>query len=600
MIHTAFIAILVISLVIASSFAMYLPLCALIKNKQLGLRYAIPFSISVEIMLGYIFYCTGTMKMFPSLYLIFAIIMNIWAYFRLRPFSARKKTNIDPLLAIILFVLTAVLVYTRFYDGLSFAGPGGNDVYNHLYFIKDLFNVGFLSNGYYAPGFHLFMMPIARVIPLNELYRSAGAAIGIVTIISFVLLMKDYLKNKTSLIFLLVLLALPIYNQFTLQTIYFFSSTLTFLYFAAFIGLLSDTNYFHRKLNYCLTATFSVALAITVPYFFITIVPSSIMVFLLVLFFRHKFAIEHRKYLRYLLNLNLIFLLGLIISFGHVFIQSNILHRDSGFPTISVIPFQINGANSVTPEIDGEKATTSNEEIADRLKLPSFIENNTLLKPMIGTGVDLLKIKYIRPANTFLGIGAYLWMIFSLFLIIYAIRKKNLTLLTVASLGIFFGLCTQTGLFEMSTYRGRSGWYLLMLSIFGLTIFADQLHSNKLSKYILISLAAVSVSGFFFPPQFTRPYNDEEYRIVGQIAEKNKLLPITLIANDNQLDIVSNNLTAVALIPENLKHKNSILVMEKKITTDDNMNIEKNDEFKKYNKLFENENFVIYKNFQSN
>ena len=615
MTHNILISLATFILILISSLAMYLPLCALTKNKIIGLRYAIPFSISIEIIIGYIFYCTSTMTYFPLFYLIFAILINIWAYYKLRPI-AFKKISLNWMVILAVSVVSIVIIYTRCYDGFKFIGPGSNDTYNHLIFVKDLIRTGYLSNGFYAPGFHLFLMPIAKIIPFADLYRFAGPAIGIVTLGSFVLLFKDYLKNKILLIFLLALLALPVYNQFTLQTIGFFSSALTFIYFASFIVLISDQDIKKRKLHLSFFLIFTVALALTVPYLFVVILPAALIIFFVVLIFQKRF---NAGYPRYLLTINLILIVGFVVSFGHIYIQSNILKRYSGFPRIATTYY----------ESDGTQVITLNNELADTLHLPRFIKNNSFLRPMVGTGYDLLRVKNIRSAKSVLGLGAYLWIAFSFFLLAYASRKKNTILLTVAVLSVFFGLCAQTGMFEMSNYRGRSGWYLLMLSIFGLVLFTDQVYSKKMFQWVLVGSVIIAATGFYLPPQYYRTYYGKEFEIVIQIARSYPDKKINLIASNHELSMVAENITAQDFIPENLVNSDTFLILEKEIlcpdpvlsqgavSTDKNFveynkqfeasenklksaidSIKSDENFKKYNKYFENEDFVIYENIK--
>lgn len=614
MIYNILISFTILLLVLLSSFAMYLPFRALIKDKAISLRYAIPFSLSVEILFGYIYYCTSTMSYFPICYLVFALFLNILAYVKLKPIILTKiSVNIGILLVLIISVLA--LLYTRYFDSFSFVGPGGNDTYAHLVFVKDLINPGFLRNGFYAPGFHIILMPIAKLIPFSDLYRFTGPAIGIVTLISFVLLFRDYLKNKILLLFLLALLALPVYNQFTLQTIGFFPSSLTFMYFVSFIFLLSDKDNEKRRANLFIFSIFTFALALTVPYLFVTILPAFLIIFFIVLIFRNKF---NKKYPFYLFLINLILILGIFVSFGHVFLQSSILKRFSGInlPTIEV---------TITEDV---KIT---DKLANKEYSPKVIANNSLLNSIVGTGYDILRVKNIRPVNSILGIGAYLWMGFSFFLIVYGLRKKNSILLIVAVLGVFFGLCTQTGMFEMNNYLGRSGWYLLMLSIFGSVLFFDQIYSKKMTNWLLAVCLILLITSFFFPPQYYRPYYDEEFKTISQIAKQHPNDSITLITNNKQLAIVAENITAQHFLPDFLRNDNPVLIIENKFLRPDPVlsqrvtstdkefiefnkafeiekenlkyNIERiksNKDFKSYRKYFENDDFAVYENIGNN
>ncbi|AKM82209.1 TPA: hypothetical protein DD449_03835 [Candidatus Berkelbacteria bacterium] len=610
MIHNIIISVAIFFLFLISSFAMFLPLKHLMKDEKIALRYAIPFSLSLEIIIGYIFYCTSTMRYFPESYLSFVVLANLWVCYKIK-LPELRKVRFNWLAIFSVIILSIVIIYTRYFDSFKFIGPGSNDTYNHLFFVKNLLSPGYLSNGFYAPGFHIILMPLAKIISFADLYRFTGPAIGMVTVIAFILLIHNFLKNKVLTVFLLALLVLPIYNQFTLQTIGFFSSSLTFIYFAAFIVLISDQEIKRRKLNLVLFLIFSVALALSVPYFFISLLPTAAVLFLAVFVFNKKFT---KGYSRYLLCINLFLFIGFLTSFGHVYIQSNVLKRYYGFPGIQVTV--------------GEESTT-NDAITEDLKMPGYVQKNPYLKPMLGTGYDAIRVKNVRSINSILGLGSYLWIGFSTFLFIYALRKKNALLLTLSIASLVYGLSTQTGIFEMSNYRGRSGWYLLMLSIFGLTTFVDQIYSKKMYHYLLVGSVLISASGLFLPPKFYRSYYDEEFRVISRLAKQYTDKNLTLITSSYQLGMVAQNITLQELKPDYLQNNNSVLILEKKILRPDPVlsqgaastdkgfknysekfeareksikssieSIKQDEHFTDYTKFFENENFFILTNIK--
>ena len=90
MMNDIFMSLAIFLLLLISSFSMYLPLIAISKDKAIALRYVIPFSISIEIITGYIFYCTSAMMYFPLSFLIIVIITNIWVINILKLISFRK------------------------------------------------------------------------------------------------------------------------------------------------------------------------------------------------------------------------------------------------------------------------------------------------------------------------------------------------------------------------------------------------------------------------------------------------------------------------------------------------------------------------------
>lgn len=604
------------SLVLLSSLALYLPLCALIKDRKIAVRYAIPFSISIEIIIGYIFYCTNTVRYFPLSYLLIVVILNVFALFRLRLVGLPKpKIKLSSIFVWAAFG-TAIL-FTRYYDAFSFISPGNNDTFNHIAFVRDLNERGYLSNGFYAPGFHLFMMPISKLISFHVLYRFAGPAIGTVSALAFALLLKDHLKNKVLQFLLIGFLTFPIYNQLTLQTMGFFSSALTFILFTSFITLIKDIAQ-STKISLVLFSIFSVCLALTVPYLLITIIPAYLITYLIILIARKNFS---KRLPRYILFFNLILAGGLIISFLHVFVQSSVLERYYGFPNVQVAPEK----PIIETETDIQKIDSG--ELTDGLHLPKFVTNNSFLNPIIGTSIDILKIKNIRSASSVLGLGGYLWIAFSVFLVMYSIRKKNAVLLTIAACSIVFGLATQTGILEISTYRGRSGWYLLLLSLMGIIMFFDELKIKKILNWVLGASLILAASGFLYPPIFYRPYYEDEFKRIKNISQEYRDKIILVVAREKYLRLVAPNIETLELNPSSLGKDNTFVVIEKKIfkpdptlsqaaiSTDKNFSqynkrfeilntklSEKNEQimsseqFSKFSKIFEDENFEIFSN----
>lgn len=617
MLNDIWLSIAALCLILISSFSMYLPLLAISKDNLLALKYAIPFSISIEILVGYIFYCSDV-RYFPAAYLAIVILTNLLALYKLRPLKISKPTiKITAFFALI--AVASAIFYTRYQEAFRLIGPVGTDAGHHINFVADLLVKGLLPNGYYAPGFHLFIMPIAKVINLSDLYRFAGPAIGITTVIAVVLFVKDFLKNKILILILLALLAAPIFNQFILQTITFFSSSLSFIPFVALIALVAKRPDAKYRSSLLLAGIFCLMLALSVPYLFITLAPAFLILTLIVFILKKKFP---KGYPRYVLAILLIVLFGVIASLGHVIVQSKFLHRFYGFPNVKVVTDQ-----QFTETGEGEFAPSGS--LADSNKLPKFVSENIFLKPLVGTTIDVFKIKTIRPLNNILGLGGYLWIAFSLFLFVISLRRKNNFLLTVALMSIVFGIFTQTGLFEVSSYKGRSGWYLMLLSIFGIVAVLDETIPSKFNNWILVGCILIASSGFISPPKFYQGYYEDEFRKIREIAKQVPDRKIKLVSGSRHLNIVSPNLVPLALDERNVTDDDTLVVIEKIIFKPDPLlaknvaladknftefnkkhdamkavieaNIERitsKEIFKQeYKPLFENNDFIIYGNF---
>ncbi len=625
MITNIIISLVVLILVLLSSFALFLPLWAVLKDKKMALRYAIPVSISIEMIIGYIFYCFTIARYFPIFYLILVLGLNLVAFFKLkRPNPFRFSFARPNLISVVVFLIVAsALVYTRYYDGFSFISPGGNDAYNHIVFVKDLLIRGYLSNGFYAPGFHLFMMPIAKIVSVSYLYRFAGGALGLLTVLATFLLFADRLKDKSSKILLIALFSFPLFNALTLQTIQFFSSAITFISLGTFISLVIEEPQ-KKKQAAVIMLISAVALAVNVPYFFISLIPALALLLIITLIATKSFPKVFRGHLSVL---SLMLIAGFTVSFIHVYVMSGLLKRYDGFPNIPIAAKETVAANSSLVVEESGKIGTG--ELAGSLGLPSVISSNKYLAPITGAAYDLVRIKDIRPATSLLGLGGYLWIAFSVFLLAYSLRKKNKLLLVIAVFSIVIGISTQTGFLEINTYRGRSGWYLLYLMLIGAIVFTDQFISAKNRKIFIVLAALLPIAGFIFPPKFYRVFYEQEFIALKKIADEYPGNMINLISQQRQLPVVSTKINKLKTEPESLVNSDTVLVIEKTLRKPDpvlaqaavssdknsadfnkrfedreneneqvNKQILSSPDFSNYRKIIEDKDFIIYSNFK--
>jgi len=547
----------IVSILFFISFSLYIPLLYILDKKN-ALQITIPLSISIEIIFGYIFYNLGHLKMFPFLYFLIILIINtvfIWKIkkkndlFLILKKIFHKKNNIEIATLVLFFLALILTVFTRFYDSLNTIAPGNIDTIDHLNFLNDLKNIGHIQLAYYAPGFHLFLYPLTFFVSNSYIYRFAGPVIGILIILSVFLYMKRYLK-PTVLLFMIILFSVPIYNQLTLQTISFFSSSLTFIFLIAFIYALNKNNKIDEKKSLIICAISSVSLAISVPYFYVGLIPAVVFLFIISLL-NKKILPTYHKYLIKVIFVLIIF--GLIVSFGHVLLQTKILNNQNiSFPRIK----QVKMINKTMVQTDNYKESNGSSSGA-----------------IYATFIDLISIKNIRPFNGILAIGSYLWILLSIFFVYYGLKKNNAPLLIISSLSIVFGLSTQTGTLEMIYYRGRSGWYLMFLSILGISIFFNTIHKEKYKNKIRILLIIILFISFLNPPEFFRRYYKEAYDTANKIKSTFPDKKIEFLTDTYSLEIVSDNFRSLPLSISNLnrdaKIDENFVILEKKLLQTD-------------------------------
>lgn len=590
-------------------FSMYLPIFYLFRNKKLALKFSIPLSISCEIIFGYIFYNTGTIKIFPTIYLILITLINVILLIKLNLNLTIKFNSWKNILPATLIIIS--LVYTRFYDSILNISPGNIDTFNHALFLKDLASIGYIGNTYYAPGFHIFLFPFYSFFGITSLYRFAGPAIGLLIILSILFLFIDIFKKRESVFLMLLLFSIPLFNDLSMQTISFFSSSLSFIFFATILYLLIHHNEFSDNIYFIFFLLLIFALSITVPYMLIGIIST------IGVFFLYLFANKQKKYSLFVFKLLIIASFGLLVAFGHVFLQTKILHpKENGFPKIPIINTE---KETVSVTNNYTNSYLSNKNI--------FI--NKYIYPLYTSGIDILKIKKIRRIDSIISAGAYVWIIISFFAFIYSTKKKNETLLIISFFSIIYGIITQSGILEMSYYKGRNGWYLMLLSILGASFIFDIIYKNKYKNIFMILFIILFFYSFTSPPIFYREYFIEPFNIANKIKQNFPNQKIQFITNYKEISLLSNNFSIKPLNPSSLELNTSInnqfLILNKKyfypdptkyhllLTGDKNFQvfrsiqnrkeqeqkktndlINNSDKFNSYKIYYENKNIIIY------
>jgi hypothetical protein len=542
-------------LIFISGFAWLIPLLFIFKNLNIALKISIPFSLSMEIIFGYYFYCVGTIRFFPIWYFGFVILANILAAFFIykqkiiiknnfawkKYFSELKWINI-----LVAVVIIGLVIYTRFFDSVTHVSPGNNDTLTQLYYLKDLLRLGFISSSYYAPGFQIIMLPALSFFSDQNIYRFAGPVIGLLfSLFGFLLIWRE--NNKLPAWFFLIISSLPIFNPLTLQTIGFFSSSLSFIYFLGLLYLVIDLKELNRLIKYLLFLLFCIGLALTVPYLFVQFIPALFMVWILSLISRKKIP----GLARYLFVLIIISIIGFFIALGHVMLQTKILHKnigESGFPSIP-ISIQVNDKLLFTNNYQGNilnmglavnNSGQKTKNISSEPPLNTFLNklDNYFpsLAPMFNSGIDAIHIKNIRPFGDLLSDGAYILMILSLFLL----TLQNKAVIVLGGFNIIFGIAIQTGVLELSYYRGRSGWYLLLLSIL-LIVYIFYKLPKFWQKRILWLFLILSISAILLPPIYYRPYYESEYSEVQKIAVSQKS-ELGVISDQTNINYIASNI----------------------------------------------------------
>lgn len=525
-------------------FALYFPVLALTKNSKITLKYVIPLSISIEIIFGYVFYVFGKATLFPFWYIIFVAILNMWGLFKV------EKHVLKPFPSLSFFAWIALLVpvlYTRFYYAFKNLAPGNPDTYYHIHFLNTIKSTGFIDQTFYAPGFHLISLPMTFLLSDSFLYRFMGPVLGIFILLGIYLLLRDRLKNQISQYLLILLFCVPVIStSLTLQMIGFWPSGLSFLYFISFLSLLFKKDDFSQKNHLILYSIFLVALSLTVPFLYVQYIPIltifSIVIWLLKV---------DQKYKSYLLKFYLLTLVGFIVAIGHVYLMTQVVHKNGSFPEIQFTVLE-NDQLVTKSNYNSSKLIDANSKtrwkILNQIIENGFVKNNII--PIINTGQDVFRPKGIVPFSKS-SVKTYGWIFVSLLVCIYSFYKKNIVWSSIFLFTALYGFANITGIFELGSYRGRSGWYFLILAIFGLSLLFDHLFERYnlerkiyVIQWFLLILFALS---FASPPSYNSYYCIDIFPTVSKIVQDNPGKDFAFYTDDYQVDLLSKKIKTIAL-----------------------------------------------------
>jgi hypothetical protein len=526
-------ALFILLYLLVASLAWLVPLALYLKSIRRALPFSIPVSISAQIIIGYVFYNLEQMAYFPLFYLILVVVSNIFAIAKLKKIKLEKvswRGNTKLILVASLIILPA-LFYTRYFDAISFVAPGNSDTINHMFFLESIDRIGRIGLSYYAPGLQILAYPLTKLFSSLDIYRFAGPAIGISFALQLILFFWQHTKNKLVFLLATILFISPLYNQLALQTVSFWSSSLSFIFLLGIIQLLVE-NKIDLSCKSWLCLIIIAGLSFTVPYLFVQLIPALALLYIICRICRKYFSQESFQNASRFFAISLI---GFILAFGHITLQAKLSNASRVIPTIRV-----------AVEEDGEIRTATSRNIYMLYPGLEKYEKYPLFRktlPALSITIDLFNIKNIRGFSSALDIGSYIWLTISLYLVLYAIRKRSLDLLTVATLSLMFGFATQTGILELSYYRGRSGWYLMLFSLLGLVLFFDSTKQRGallgiIEKTAYLAVAVLVAFSFISPPTFYRKYYPQIYKLAREVGKG---------AGDQDVVIYNNALQKISL-----------------------------------------------------
>lgn len=505
-------------------FWLHLPIAYFRKHKTKKIFcVTIPLSLSTEIILGYIFYSLKLAKIFPFIFIATAILLNLFALILLL-----RKNEFKPNFEFKQILPTLLLFFcvfsSRLYFSLTNIGPIHPDTIYHYQYLQNIFTYKVLPLTFYPPGFHTLTYGLFLVIKQENLIRFAGPILGLFICISLFLFLKDFFENKNTKYLLLLLLSVPIFNLFFLQTVIFWPSALSYLFLIFIIFIFFGKVELEPFQKNTIVILSIISLGITIPYLFV-----QILVFSTVLAAYSLLSKKNTK--KSILFTSFIFI-GFVVSYGHIYLQKKIWGT-GGFPLIKSEQV-INGQTVTVNNFSNTKSS-----FLSKIKIP------TELTPVINTIIDLTTIKTHESLFLLLRSKTGIWLMLNLILIILYFIKKypDELLLPIIVLNIVFSIIALTGNFEMDYYRGRTGTYVLLLVIVTLVYLFD-LIATKLNfrannfKYLI---AFASIPTLFYPVTPIGNICPDSFNIINKIYTSNPQ-PIIL---SNKYDLIQQYFPSV-------------------------------------------------------
>lgn len=528
----------------ATSLSMLLPLAATTKSWLTAWQLTVPISWATQILIAYVCYSTWTLHIYPWLFLLVVTTVNSASVIILAQRGQLRLPKQHPTsLVLVTWTLPlGVLLFSRLYDAIAFVSPGNPDAFAHMGMLQQLAQTGRLANSYYAPGFHLLLFPLTAVVPLFAIVRFSGPIIGILSTLAILVMLWSRLRSLEQQLFALAIFCFPVFNRFLLQTVGFFPSALTFVILSGFLFVFSDAHLTPR-VRYAAATLMTLMLAVTVPYLFVQYILAAGAVVIAAFLSKPQSTIAFRKRTSLLLAIALV---GLAASAGHVYLQTHVIAKQGGFPDIPTIEY---GEQGITT---GSNYTATSFHFLD-VAFGRYQLYQAFAKPMISTGRELLSVKYPLPLNQPLTLLSIAWINFSAFLVGIALRKRDHLLFTVAVMTVLFGLATITGLFEMSYYRGRSGWYFSELIIMSCIILVAYIPRSVLRQRSLIILAStIVIASIARPIVFPRLAYPELYTLANSLGKQFADQSVYIVTDEANSARVRSNLTSLSLEPASL------------------------------------------------
>ena len=188
---------------------------------------------------------------------------------------------------------------------------------------------------------------------------------------------------------------------------------------------------------------------------------------------------------------------------------------------------------------------------------------------------------------------AYLALFFSLTWLIVSYKRKDYQNYIIGYFTVFYGVVTQTGIFELSYTKGRAGWNFMLLFAIAFTIVTSKLLDKFPRKFTVVIPLVIMLTSLLYPPIRYRLEPEEALtftRTTLQVESMQKIDVYSDFSEAHFIDPRVNLITEIDILNTDFSNKYVLLNMDRTLPDKFLANIRK----------YEDRNFVKFDEEQQN
>jgi hypothetical protein len=377
----------------------------------------------------------------------------------------------------------------------------------------------------YPPGLSGILIPIMNLIDIKIALNFIGATLGVLTF-CIILQILSITMSKYELILLSSILISPLYNVLTLARIGIHSG--------AYFPILIVTN---------------LTLLILMTKKSRVVNDNQLLCLFLITFLQAGLIAPHQTLTLVILNFSIISFFAFLRSLTYLFSLKIFATMCLGF-ILSFLYISSSRLKSLESIIFNSSSSSSSSSSS----IYSFAE-------------DYLSIKFpIRPifeSNN--SMFAYLALFFSLTWLLISYKTKNYQNFIIGYFTVFYGVITQTGIFELSYTKGRAGWNFMILFAIAFSIVLSKLLYKFPRKFKVVIPVVIMLTSLLYPPIRYRFEPEEALIFTRKTFQVEDMQKIDLYSDFSEAHFIDprvNLITEIDLLNTDFLNKYVLLNMD--------------------------------------